>query len=305
MMAAGFAAIYFVWGSTFLAIRIAVEEMPPFLMAGTRFVVAGGALFLWRLLLHGERPEPRHWAGAAAVGSLLFMGCNGAVVWSEQRVPSGLTALMLALIPLWMVLLDACMSDGAPLNARVIVGVLLGLAGLALLLGPSRLLGARQVDPFGACVLIAGSFCWASGSIVSRRLPQPASAGLAAGMQMLLGGAVLMAAGLAAGEPSRVIAGAITARSILALAYLIVFGSIVGFTAYTWLLSATTPARVSTYAFVNPVVAVLLGWALAGEPMSARTLTASAVIVAAVAMIILSRGRPRVASVGEPDTGTP
>lgn len=298
-LAAGFAAIYFVWGSTFLAIRVAVEGMPPFLMAGTRFLSAGAFLYVWRRWGHGEKPEPRHWPGAALVGTLLFMGCNGAVTWSEQRVPSGLTALMLATIPLWMVLLDAMSrprgsSPGvaSPLNARVMTGVVLGIAGLAILLGPGKLLGSRELEPMGAVVLLGGSICWATGSLISRWIPQARPSALAAGMQMLTGGAVLLLASTATGELSRVTSAALGVRAILALLYLIVFGSVIGFTAYTWLLSVTSPARVSTYAFVNPVIAVLLGWVLAGEPLSARTLLASAVIVVAVAMIISFRPAP-------------
>lgn len=288
-LALAFASIYFVWGSTFLAIRYAIEEIPPFLMAGTRFVTAGAILYLWRRLLHGETPSWGQWPGAALVGALLFMGGNGSVVWSEQHVASGLTALLLATIPLWMVLLDAFRQDGAPVTKRVIAGVILGLAGLAILVEPSELLGGGRVDPVGAGVLVAGSFCWASGSLVSRRLAQPPSAPLAAGMQMMTGGLILLAAGAASGDLARLDAAGLTSRGVVSLAYLILFGSVVSFTAYTWLLTVTTPARVSTYAYVNPIVAILLGWILASEPLTPRTLLATTVIVTAVAMIISAR----------------
>ncbi len=290
-LAAGFTAIYFIWGSTFLAIRYAIEVIPPFLMAGTRFVTAGALLYVWRRLGHGEKPAGVHWIGAGLVGALLFMGGNGAVVWSEQRVASGLTALMLAAIPLWMVLLDAMRKGGAPLTGRVIAGIILGIGGIAILLPPSELLGGGRVDLLGAGVLMAGSFCWASGSLVSRHVGQPPSPGLAAGMQMMMGGLVLLAAGAASGELSRLDLSAMTPRAVFCLGYLIVFGSVISFTAYTWLLAVTTPARVSTYAYVNPIVAVLLGWLLASEPLTPRTLLATAVIVTAVAMIISARTR--------------
>src|SRR5678815_2757977 len=166
-------------------------EIPPFMMAGARFLVAGLILFIWRRLARGERAEPGHWPGATLIGALLFMGGNGAVVWSEQRVPSGLTALLLATIPIWMVLLDTLGRGGAPLNGRVMTGLVLGLAGLAVLLDPSDLLGEGRVDLPGAGVLMAGSLCWATGSLVSRRILQPASHALAAGMQMTVGGVIL------------------------------------------------------------------------------------------------------------------
>jgi drug/metabolite transporter (DMT)-like permease len=266
------------------------------MMAGARFLVAGLILFIWRRLARGERAEPGHWPGATLIGALLFMGGNGAVVWSEQRVPSGLTALLLATIPIWMVLLDTLGRGGAPLNGRVMTGLVLGLAGLAVLLDPSDLLGEGRVDLPAAGVLMAGSLCWATGSLVSRRILQPASHALAAGMQMTVGGVILFLVSAATGEFHRLDPALVSARALLALGYLIFFGSVVSFTAYTWLLSVASPARVSTYAFVNPVVAVLLGWTLAAEPLTPRTLLASVVIVTAVATIISARARREVSA---------
>jgi len=286
-----FASIYFIWGSTFLAIRYAIAELPPFTMAGIRFVSAGLILYLWRRLAHAERPTWSQWPGALAVGALLFMGGNGAVVWSEQHVASGMTALVLGVIPLWMVLLDATRKEGAPLTPRVLLGLALGVIGIFLLLSPSELLGGGQVDLAGAVVLVCGGFCWASGSLVSRYLKQPSSAGLAAGMQMLLGGILLLGAGALTGESARFDPAGVTSRGILSLAYLILLGSVVSFTAYTWLMSVSTPARVATYAYVNPLVAVFLGSILAGEPLTPRTVLATVVIVAAVVIIISSRAR--------------
>lgn len=289
-LALAFAAIYFIWGSTFLAIRYAIAEIPPFTMAGVRFVSAGAILYLWRRLAHNERPAWNQWPAALAVGALLFLGGNGAVVWSEQHVTSGMTALMLGVIPLWVALLDAMRREGAPLTPRVLCGLALGVAGIILLLGPSALLGGGQVDPVGAGVLMVGGFCWACGSIVSRQLRQPRSPALAAGMQMLMGGVVLLAVGFISGESGRIDPAGFTPRGALALAYLILMGSVVSFTAYTWLMSVTTPARVATYAYVNPLVAVLLGWVLAGEPLTYRTFLATIVIVAAVVIIIRRKG---------------
>jgi drug/metabolite transporter (DMT)-like permease len=294
---AGFAAIYFVWGSTFLAIKYAAREIPPFFMAGTRFVSAGVILWAWRRLRHGERPARADWKGSLLVGGLLFLAGNGSVSWSSQRVPSGLIALMLAAIPLYMVLLDSLRRQGSALTGRVLLGVALGMTGLGLLIEPSRLLGGGQVDPLGAAVLLAGSFCWALGSVVSRTLRWHASLSQTAAMQMLCGGLLLCVAGLVAGEPARLDLHAITPRGILCLAYLTLAGSVVAFTAYSWLLSVTTPARVATYAYVNPLVAVLLGWALGGEPLTPRALVATVVIVAAVALIIGARTPQRGAPV--------
>ena len=287
-----FACIYFIWGSTFLAIRYAIEEIPPFTMAGVRFVAAGAILYLWRRVVHHERPSWNQWPGALAIGALLFLGGNGAVVWSEQHVASGMTALMLGVIPLWMVLLDATRRQGSPLTARVMCGLALGVTGVVLLLEPSKLLGGGQVDAVGAGVLIAGGFCWASGSLVSRHLNQPVSPALAAGMQMLAGGLVLLGVGVFAGESSRIEMAGFTHRGLLALSYLILMGSVVSFTAYTWLMSVTTPARVATYAWVNPLVAVLLGWVFASEPLTPRTLIATVVIVTAVVLIITADRKP-------------
>ncbi len=288
-LAAGFAAIYFVWGSTFLAIKYAVMEMPPFFMAGTRFLAAGLILYAWRRLRHGERPASADWKGSALVGGLLFLGGNGSVVWASRRVPSGLIALMLAAIPLYMVLLDSLRRQGAALTGRVMLGIALGMGGLGLLMEPTDLLGAGRVDPAGAIVLLCGSFCWALGSVASRSMRWGSSLAQTAAMQMLCGGVLLFLAGTLAGEPARLDPQAITARGIACLAYLTLLGSVVAFTAYSWLLSVTTPARVATYAYVNPLVAVLLGFTVAGEPLTARTLVATIVIVAAVALIIGAR----------------
>jgi len=286
---AAFAAVYIIWGSTYLAIRFAIETMPPFLMAGVRFLTAGSLLYGWSVLRAGARPERAHWMAAAVTGALLLMGGNGAVVWAEQRVPSGVAALMVALTPCWMVLIDWLRPGGIRPTGRTVAGLLLGLGGIGLLVGPQPLMGGEPVDPVGAIVLMLGSLCWASGSIYSRHARFAATPALAAGMQMLTGGSILVLAGLIAGEPAQLHPSLFSLKSLLSFAYLITFGAIVAYSAYTYLLRHSTPARASTYAYVNPVVAVVLGWALAGESLSPRMGIAALVIVGGVALITLSR----------------
>lgn len=286
-VAVAFAIVYVVWGSTYLAIRFAVETLPPFMMAGTRFLVAGSALFLWARVRGAPRPAAGEWKVAAVAGALLLFGGNGAVVWAEQRVHSGITALLVATLPVWMVLLDWWRQGGERPTGRVFLGLGLGLAGLALLVGPASFApgGGEGVHLGGAAALVGGSVSWAAGSIWLRQAPRARHPQLSNGMQMLAGGAALALTGLLAGEAARFDLAEGSARSWLSLAYLVVFGSIIAFSAYTYLLRVSTPARVSTYAYVNPVVAVLLGWAFANEPITARTLVAAAVILAGVAIL--------------------
>lgn len=284
-LVAAFAAVYLIWGSTYLAIRFAIETMPPHLMAAARFLVAGGLLYAWARWRGAPRPTLANWRAAAVVGGFLLLGGNGAVVWAETRVPSGLTALLVAMVPIWMLVLEMIPRlGGKKPRAAVVAGIVLGLAGLAVLVAPGRLAG--RVDPVGAGVLLLGCLSWAFGSLYSRGAALPKSGFLAAAMEMVAGGALLAVFGLATGQAGRVDVSAVSAQSLFSLAYLIVFGSLIGFTAYIWLLDRTTSARVSTYAYVNPVVAVLLGWVFAGEPMTLRTIIAAAVIIGAVVLII-------------------
>jgi drug/metabolite transporter (DMT)-like permease len=258
--------------------------MPPFLMMAFRSLIAGTLLFGWARLCERERPAPGHWPAAAAVGTLLFLGCHGLLAWAEQTVPSGMAALPLATIPVWMTLLDWA-SGGPRPRWRAVAGLALGLVGLAFLIGPGSRGGAPLV---GLLALVASAFAWAAGSILSRHLPRPPSLILASGMQLLAGGAALAIVGLAIGEAARIDARVLAPRAVLAFAYMVVAASLVTFTAYMWLLRISTPARVGTYAFVNPVVALLVGWAIGGEGFDARTLAASAVIVAGVALVVTS-----------------
>lgn len=290
-----FACIYIIWGSTYLAIRFAIETMPPLLMAGVRFLIAGGLLYGW-LLLRGEAalPTRRQWSSAALLGVLFFLGGNGAVSWAETRVPSGVVALLIATIPLWIVLLDWVRPGGSRPSVAVLAGVAAGIVGVMLLIGIHGRGGG--IDHAGFAVLIVGEIAWAVGTVFSSRLPHPASHLQSGAMQMLMGGAALCVVGLALGEGARFHTAAISTRSVLSVLYLVFAGSIVAFSAYNWLLHASTPARAGTYAFVNPIVAVFLGWAFAGETLGPNTLLAALFILAGVVLIVLSRMRQRSAA---------
>jgi drug/metabolite transporter (DMT)-like permease len=281
---AGFAAIYVVWGSTYLAIRVAIDSIPPFLMAGARFLVAGAALYAWSRLRGAPAPTRRQWTTGAIVGAFLLLGGNGGVVWAEQRVASGVAALLVATVPLWIVVLE-WMRGGKRPGLGTAAGVALGLAGLGLLVEPGGLMGGGRIDTLGVVVLVAASLSWSIGSLYSRSHASADNPLLGSGVQMLMGGAWLVLFSLVTGDAMRLDASAVTGRSLLALLYLILFGSLVGYTAYIWLLGVTTPSRVATYAYVNPVVAVFLGWLILDEPVTTRVLVAAGVIVAAVALI--------------------
>ncbi|MGH9369243.1 MAG: EamA family transporter [Thermoanaerobaculia bacterium] len=285
-----FAAIYLLWGSTYLGIRYAVETLPPFVMAGTRHLTAGLLLYGWIRLRGERRPEARDWRLAAGIGALMLLGGNGLVSWAEQRVASGLAALIVASVPLWMTVLEAARRRQAPRPA-VIAGLVLGIVSLGWLVAPGRFGGNGHVDRLGAAALLVAALCWATGSLYSRVAKLSVPTLLAVAMEMIAGGLILWGVGLLLGEGTRLDLSAISTRSALALAYLVAFGSLVGFSAYMWLLTVTTPARVSTYAYVNPVVAVLLGWALAGEALTLSIGLAALGIVAAVAIIIRHGGK--------------
>ncbi len=290
---AAFAAVYTVWGSTYLAIRFAVETLPPLLMAGVRFVIAGALLLLWSRFHGGSRGlSRRDWITGLVSGALLLLGGNGAVVWAEQRVPSGIAALLVAIVPLWMVLLDWLRPGGRRPASLVFVGLGLGLLGLGLLVGPDAMHAGGAIDVTGAMVLVLGSLSWAVGSLYTQRAPRPSSANNGSGAQMLAGGACLLAVALATGEGAQLELAHASARSLLGFAYLVTFGSLIGFTAYAYLLAHTTAAKAATYAYVNPVVAVALGWAFASEPVTSRTVLAAAVILAGVAIITVARDAP-------------
>jgi drug/metabolite transporter (DMT)-like permease len=286
---AAFAAIYLIWGSTYLAIRFAVETLPPFLMAGARFSVAGLMMYGWARLRGAERPARAHWVTAAVIGTLMFVFGVGGVSWAEQYMPSGAAALLIAVGPLWIVLVDWLYFGGGRPGSRIMLGLLLGFCGVAVLVGPEELAGAGRIDALGAGVILFGTITWAFGSLQTRSAHLPDAPVLAIGMEMLAGGLILLAVGTVASEWGRLAASDVSLRSLLSVAYLIVFGSIIALSAYLWLLKVVSPARVVTHAFVNPIVAVLLGWTLAAEPLNRRTLIATAVIVTAVLFILTRR----------------
>lgn len=305
MVLAAFAAVYVVWGSTYLAIRVAIETLPPLLMAGARFLLAGGILYAFMRLRGEPAPTRRHWVSTSIVGMLLLMFGNGGVVLAERTVPSGVVALLVAMVPMWMVLLEWLRPRGNRPTLQTVIGLLIGFAGIMLLVGPAGFAGGEPVDPLGALLVTAGAAAWAAGSIYSRGAPLPRSAMLATGMEMAWGGVWLLLAGTVRGEWASVDPSAFTAESLLAFGYLVAFGSLVGFTAYIWLLGVSTPARVSTYAYVNPVVAVVLGWAFLDEPLTPRVMAAAAVIILAVAVITTGKRTVPPAARTEPDPRAP
>ena len=289
---AAFAAVYVLWGSTYLGIRFTIETLPPFFTNGMRFMLAGAVMYAWASLRGVPRPPGREWGAGLVTGFLLFLCGTGAVVWAEggkHAIPSGVAALVVATEPLSFVLIEAVRRRRMPKGA-IFAGLALGLLGLLILVGPGSLLGSERFDLAACAVLVLGTFCWASGSLYSRGCGMPESPVMATAVTLLGGGACLAALGLFTGELARFDPSGVSTRSVVAVLYNFVFGSIVGFSVYLWLLRVTTVSRVSTYAYVNPIVAVFLGWALAGETLSPRVFLAAAVIVCAVALIIRAGG---------------
>lgn len=281
-----YATVYFVWGSSYMGMKVAVETMPPLPMAGVRYLLAGLALVAFTFARSPARPTRAEWRAATLVGMAL-MGSNAAVAFAVKRIPSGVAALLVAMTPAWMLAME-WWHDRSHRPARgVIPGIGLGLIGIMLLVGPRQLLGSDAIDPLAAAAVVFGTFLWAWGSLRGRQGPRPASSQLVSGMQMVGGGASLLVLTGLVGGFSTVDVAAITLRSWLGFWFLVVFASLGGFTAYVYLLQHATPARASTYAFVNPVVAVGIGAAVGGEPLTARVMAAAAVIVAGVALIVL------------------
>src|SRR2546425_5610878 len=283
-------SVYIIWGSTYLAIRFAIETIPPFLMAGTRFLIAGLILYVWARSRGSERPSLLNWRAAAAVGGLLLFGGNGGVVWAEQTVPSGIAAVLVGTVPLWMVLIEALRPKGVRPTKGVLVGIAIGFFGVILLVGQGGLsAGGSPVPLVGALIVVGATLSWAIGSLYSRSAPLPKSSQLSTAMQMLMGSAMFFVASVISNQWAAVKPASVSLLSSLSVAYLVFFGSLVAFTAYIWLLRATTAAKVSTYAYVNPVVAVFLGWSLAGEPVTIGTIVAAGIIIAAVVVITTYR----------------
>jgi drug/metabolite transporter (DMT)-like permease len=281
-----FAAVYILWGSTFLGIRIAIESFPPLAMAAIRHSLVGLILYPILRIKTGIRPTAGNWWTAAVTGVSLLCISNGGLSWAEQRVPSGIAALLVATISLWLVILDWLRPRGPRPGPRVFVGLVLGFAGMALLVGPANLGGSRPIDLVGTGVLVIASLVWACASLYSKQRVMPSSPLLVVAMQSLAGAAALWIAAIVSGEARALHFATISARSWMALIYLVVFGSGIGFTAYLYILEKSTPSKVATYAFVNPVVALLLGWMIAGETITTRTAIAAAVILTAVILVI-------------------
>lgn len=286
-----FAAIYVIWGSTYLGIRVAVETLPPFLMAGTRFAIAGVLLFTFLMLRGASWPTAAQWRDQAIVGIFLLLGGNAVVSWAELRTPSGITSLILGASPLIVVIFDWLRPGGKRPSLGLVAGVAVGIGGIALLVGPGAIPEGSRPPVADIVALLLASVSWWIGSFYSKHAKSRTPLMLASSMQMVSGSVCMLLTGLVLGEGSEFNAALVTSQSWLAFAYLVVVGSIVAFPVYVWLLEHSTPAKVSTYAYVNPVVAVFLGWALIGEPLNLRIVLAAAVIVGAVAIITIGKAR--------------
>jgi drug/metabolite transporter (DMT)-like permease len=284
-----FAIIYFVWGSTFLAIRVGVREVPPFLLAGIRFVIAGVILFAWTRAKGTPLPTHREWAAAAVVAVPIFVLDFGLVFWAERRVPSGMTAVMMAMIPLFMTLLEIVFLKTQRLTVRLSFALLVGLCGVGVLVSPSIGLGEEPINPYGALALLIGASNWSMAAILMRKLPLPASKPMSSAAQMLVGGIWLVMVATALGEFRGFDFRAVSRGAWLALAYLIVAGSVIAYTAYVWLLHHESPTKVGTYAYVNPVVAVAVGYFFAGESVGPRTLLGTLLVLTSVVVITTTR----------------
>ncbi len=279
-----FGAIYIIWGTTYLAIRFAIETIPPFFMMGFRFLSAGTFLYSWARFRGEANPRLMQWRTAVVIGILLFLGGHGSLAWSEQVLPSGVAALIVATTPVWMILLSHFRPPVGRIDSRVVLGLALGFLGLVLIIEPTELVEGQSVDLVGAAVLLLGTLSWCSGSVYSKYTNLPKSPLLVSGMTMLCGGTALVLVGLLTGE-SDVLSSA-SALSLASLVYLILFGSIAAFTAYIWLLNTVSAAQVSTYAFVNPIIAVFVGWFGGGESLSPRLLLAAILMIAGVGAIV-------------------
>jgi len=294
---AAFGAIYFIWGSTFLAIRFAVETIPPLLAMGSRHLVAGTILLGWMLLVRREKiPDARVWLHALVAGAFCFLGCHGLLAWAEVRIDSGLAALLSSTLPIWMVLLARARGQESELTPRVLTGIALGLIGVAVLI-PFKFSISEKAQWLGALAIILAEVFWAAGAIYSRGAKTETPVFLFAAMQMLCGGTLLWIVGFASGEGNHLNGQAFTAKAVGGLLFLVFFGSLITFTSYTWLLKVCSPAVVTTHSYVNPLVAVFLGWMLANESVTPRTLVGAAVVLGSVFLI----SRKKEAEVLEPE----
>jgi drug/metabolite transporter (DMT)-like permease len=290
-----FGIIYFVWGSTFLAIRVGVREVPPLILAAMRFLAAGAVLYGW-MIAHGERsPNRTQWRSAALLAVLIFVFDYGLLFWAEQRVPSGVAAVMMATIPVFMALSEIIVLRTQRLTVRLALALLIGIGGVAVLVSRSLNLGGAPIDARGAAALILAAMSWSLSSALTRRLPLPPSKVMSSGAQMLVGGVFLSLAAAALGEFRNFHPWMVSRAAWLSLVYLIVAGSIIGFTAYVWLIHHESPTKVGTYAYVNPVVAVLVGYFLGGEALGLRTILGTLFVLISVVVLTTTRAPKPVA----------
>jgi drug/metabolite transporter (DMT)-like permease len=285
-----FAAVYVIWGSTYLFIKYAIESVPPFMMGAARFIVAGALLYALARWRGAKAPGARDWRSAAITGVLMLGLGNGAVMWAELTVPTGVVALIVSTVPIWIVLIDWLRPRGVRPRVPVFLGLALGVAGMVILIGPRAIIGQGNVDEIGVLILLVGSLGWAVGTILSKGSKRSSSPIVYSSLQMGAAGAAMLIMSLAIGEHTRFEPGDVTPRAFFSWLYLMLAGSIIGYTAYIYLLGKVSAAKAATYAYVNPIIAVLLGWAFLREPIGGRTLIAAAVILAGVAIITLSHG---------------
>jgi drug/metabolite transporter (DMT)-like permease len=286
-------ALYIVWGSTYLAIKFTIETIPPFLHSGIRFLISGFILVIWQRIAGKDLPTRKQWASTAIIGALLLLGGNGLVAWAEQFIPSGIAALVIASSPMFLVIGEAVRPNGVKPNWQGIVGLLIGFVGIFILIGPAEISGnASKLDPFGVAALLFACLFWATGSMVSKSVDLPKSSLMNTGAQMLMGGAALVIVSLVTGEVNGWDVSAVSSRSLYGLLYLILVGSLIGFVSYGWLLHNAPISLVSTYAYVNPIVAVFLGTLFANEALEPRIWLAAGIIIGSV--IFINSTRPKV-----------
>lgn len=298
-----FAAIYIIWGTTYLAIRLAVETIPPFFMAGTRFLIAGIITFVILRARGIPIPKRFHWRSAVIIGAFLVVGGNGLVTWSEQQIPSGIAALVVATVPMWITLFGWLIYRGARPSKQIVIGLAFGFIGIGLLIGPGQLLGTATFDLPSMLVLLLAPILWSYGSLYSRQANLPDNIFMSTAMEMLAGGVLLLIAGLLTGEAADLNVAEISRQSLVAMLYLTVFGSIIALTAYVWLLKTVHPSRAATYTYVNPIIAIFLGWLVLSEPLTPLMILAVVIILLAVVLITAHREKQTVSQI-EPSPST-
>jgi drug/metabolite transporter (DMT)-like permease len=296
-----FAIIYFVWGSTYLAIRVGVREIPPFVMAAIRFLIAGSVLYTWMRIKGAPSPTARQWAGASILAVLIFVLDYGLVFWAERRVASGVAAVMMATIPVFMTLSEIVIMKTQQLTIRLAIALLVGIAGVGVLVSHSANFSDTPIDTLGACALLVAAMSWSVGSALTRKLPLPPEKGMSSGAQMFAGGILLTFTAALSGEFRGFHLQSVSGEAWFALVYLIVAGSIIAFTAYVWLIHYESPTKVGTYAYVNPVVAVVLGYFLAGETIGARTILGTLLVLVSVIVITTAPKRSNAQSAVAPE----